>query len=159
MEAPVSSQAPPRPFATSVLNPSLVGIRGWLILPAISLVLSGISGVTALLLIPVLFVQAGDPRPAWNLAVGWLIHVPLFALWLATALRFFGKRKTAPRWMIGLILAQLTASVLGTFVNAAMGLPRNTERDITALLHQTVSAAIWIPYFLVSTRVALTFRK
>jgi len=159
VEAPDAADGPRLSAATSVLNPSLAGIRGWLILPAISLVLTGISGVAAVLLIPVLFVQAAGPRPAWELAIAWIMNTALFALWLATALRFFGKRRSAPRWMIGLILAQLAATATGMILNAVMDIPRDPAREFIGLFHQIVAAAIWIPYFLVSTRVAMTFRK
>lgn len=156
---PGPASGPNRPFATSVLNPNLVGIRGWLIIPAISLALGGIQYLVLFIGLPILIHRADDPGQARYLGMILLTHICIFGCWLVTVRRFFGRKKSAPATMIGFILVQLAAGIMFMAAEYFIKARVVPAAGIEGLIRQMVFAAIWIPYFLVSSRVAMTFRK
>lgn len=139
------------------------GIGGWLILPAIGLVLGPLVHVISILIS--MAALAGPDMaaieakfPGIRLAILGEIAatVVLLLFQLFTAVMFFMKKAMAPKLMIALyalnlflavIFAMWTTSVLGK-------LEPDTAKDTTRAI---IVACIWIPYFLVSRRVKATF--
>jgi len=136
------------------------GIGGWLLLPAIGVVL------VPLLLIPTVadnigVLRGGELTPEWSalrtavvgqtaLLVGYLAFALLVAMF------FFMRRAFVPRlmlvyliatWALSLVLAAWTSSVLGAW-------PADSAISIVAA---GVSTLVWGRYFLVSRRVRNTF--
>jgi len=146
----------PEPNAQSV-DLKLVGIGGWLILPAIWFVLGPIIEVVNLI---VAFEMYSDVARAgyggiFRLEFFWSLVLLVFEIY--AAILFFGKKSNAPSAIIMLIIVTLVASSV-FFVN---GLAAGT--DVFAietgkqLVRNIIRAAIWIPYFKVSKRVQATF--
>jgi hypothetical protein len=140
------------------VDPNLVGIGGWLILPAIGLVLSSI--VTPIGLVAGL-VQMDGRYAAYS--VPSLLVNAGFCLWIwcATA-RFFGKSGSAPDIVIELMAWRVIASLV-LFVLGLAVVGGDDALKVVVLLRannfvaQGIAAAIWIPYFRVSRRVKATF--
>jgi hypothetical protein len=127
-------------------------IAGWLILPALGLVVNLVEGIVR----TAVFVRtAGVDGGAASALVTNLLW---FGCVFVVACFFFRKHRWAPRIYIGLILL----NVLIAFVRAVpggvlghagvFGLPRQ-------LTLACANAAIWVPYFLTSVRVKLTFTR
>ena len=136
----------------------LIGIRGWLILPAIGLVLSIIVGPIAL----IEGIAEMGPRYGTYSLPATLVNLGFYIwIWVA-AVRFFKKRKSAPKTLIQLMVARIIASAM-LFVLGMAVVGRTDPLVIIALLKannfiaQGIAAAIWIPYFKVSKRVRATF--
>ncbi len=143
--------------AMSASEPS--GIGGWLILPAIGILVA-----------PVQFVlNVFDDFPRFALLEpGTLLHtmtmVKILA-WIAfailatmTAVQFFTRRKNAPRLYRALLGGQLLFFVaaywaMAFFFDAPM---INVDTGITVGM-LLAACMIWIPYFLYSVRVRNTF--
>ena len=151
---------------------SLQGIRGWLVLPLLGLILSPFRIALSLYKdIWPLFSQghwqiltsptSDAYHPLWapliiselvgNVAI---IIVGLIALWF-----FLRKSRLAPRWVISwlaLILLLVVADYALANQIPAVAAQKDPE-TIKELARSVIGAAIWIPYFIVSKRVKATF--
>ena len=138
---------------------NIVGIRGWLILPAIGLVLS-------LITIPIGLIAglAGEDirvYPAYE-AFSLLVNSGFYIFVWVAAIECFKKRTTAPLTMIQLMVARVVASAL-PFVLGLCVVGGGDELITIALLRSNnfigagIAAAIWIPYWKRSKRVKATF--
>ncbi len=145
------------------------GIGGWLILPAIGLVLSplrmGFQFFSDLL--PVfdsdVWRQLNDASRVGHqpmlptLIVAELVaNVAMFIFTLVLIWFFFRKSRRTPRLFIIWLILLLVVQVVDTALISSIGVPvdRDSVRDIVRSL---VAAAVWVPYFLVSKRVRNTF--
>ena len=143
--------------AMSTSQPS--GIGGWLILPAIGILVA-----------PVQFVMnVFDDFPRFELLEpGTLLHTMTMVkilVWVAfallattTAVQFFTRRKGAPRLYRTLLVAQLLFFMaaywaMAIFFDTPM---MNVDTWITVGM-LLAACVIWIPYFLYSARVRNTF--
>ncbi|MDP2182647.1 MAG: DUF2569 domain-containing protein [Actinomycetota bacterium] len=125
------------PDAEVNADPRLVGIGGWLVLPAIGLVLGPIVNL-------VMLMSGGGSVPQLALRGGWLL-LAVFA-----AFRFFGKRTDAPLFMIAMYVAGFLIGLMPTAEQAA-------EVRAFTLVQGFIGNGIWIAYFAVSRRVKVTF--
>lgn len=148
------------------------GIGGWLILVGIGIVFSPIriaghifpvysevfkSGVWGELTTP------GSPNyhPLWApLLLGEIgTNLLLIAVWIFIAVLFFSKKRSFPKWYIGVMAFSLGFMVLNA-LSIKIVLPDAPlfDRETVVEIGRTVvAAAIWIPYMLTSERVANTF--
>ena len=152
---------------------SLQGIRGWLVLPLLSLIFSPLRASFSIYKLFWPIFSEGDWQilttatskayhPLWapfliselvgNIAI---VIVGLIALWF-----FLRKSRLAPRWVISWLAATLILVVVD-FVLAnqipAVAAQKTDPESIKELARSVIGAAIWIPYFLVSKRVKATF--
>lgn len=119
------------------VDESLVGIRGWLILPAIGMALAPFSIIFLL----------GFEGPAAYKGFSFLLWV----IKCVTSVCFFSKKSSTPGLVVFCLIAAVIAPLPFTdSLHAADG---------RAWLSSVVAAIIWIPYFLKSRRVKATFRK
>ena len=121
---------------------SLVGIHGfagWLLLPAIGLVLSPLRNIW-------LLANVYDLSGFYAFSV---LGIGFIAFQVFVAVVFFMKKPYAPKLMIALLLTNLALALLAAIISGA------GEETAGAL----VLAAVWIPYFLVSKRVKATFGR
>lgn len=131
-------------------------IGGWLILPAIGLILGSILSVIGI------FMSLGiapdlPSRYQGVFALNLLVETGLTAFLIYAAVRFFGKRRNAPATMIALMLAGIVANGLLIAINIGANAEPFAVEYGKALAKGIIGAAIWIPYFLVSIRVKRTF--
>jgi len=139
------------------LRDPLEGISGWLILIAISLVLTPLIVVRNAISIHLPVLSHGT---LWGSLAGLLFLVKdgviLSALILLNWL-FYTKNRIFPKLMIAYHLGVLGVHVLEHVAHAAL-LPHSAvpflSRPVFASL---LSCAIWIPYLLISRRVKATF--
>jgi hypothetical protein len=138
-------------------DPKLVGISGWLILPAFSLIVGPILGVLGLVSLaselPAL--MGSDVFGILLLELLQGVGITLFAV--IAAVRFFRKKQSAPSTMIALILVSLASEVLMAMITSGSDTEMLFTLHIEAVLQGLFSAVIWIPYFRVSKRVRATF--
>ena len=135
------------------------GIGGWLIIPAIGLVLSPIKSLT-MLIMGIKMIQSFTPELLSDarLWISGLIDVTLIIATLVVTVFFFKKRRIAVQAIIGLMAASIVASAIQTFLNMSM-IGEVDSDTIKPIVHACVFGAIWIPYFLKSKRVKNTFVK
>ena len=143
--------------AISTSEPS--GIGGWLILPAIGIVVA-----------PVQFVlNVFDDFPRFELLEpGTLLHTMTMLKILAwvgfailattTAVNFFTRRKSAPMLYRALLAGQLLFFLAAYWTMAILFDAPMMSVDAGITVGMLLAACvIWIPYFLYSTRVRNTF--
>jgi hypothetical protein len=148
------------------------GIGGWLLLPLLGLVVSPIRVIHQLAteLMPVM---RGDVwsvltnpasstyHPLWAstivLELAGSAGIVLFGFWVLAA--FLTKSSTTPKLFILWIAASAALQALDIMLISQI--PSVASQlgagDFRGLLHTAIGAAIWIPYFLKSKRVANTF--
>ena len=135
------------------------GIGGWLILPAIGIVVAPLQFVKNVL----------DYFPRVELLEpGTLLHTMTMVEILAwigfavlaatTAVRFFTRRKSAPTLYRALLVGQLMFVVAAYWAAAILFDAPMFDIDAGFAIAMLLAAcAIWIPYFLYSARVRNTF--
>ena len=143
--------------SASVADPSLSGIRGWLVLPAIGFVLGPIVSVVALIAALAVFSDVEAAGYGGIFALELLVQVGLLAFFIYAATRFFGKKSNAPSLIIALMLISLGASVVLLVIELGAGAELFAMETGKQLAREVSAAAIWIPYFRVSKRVKATF--
>lgn len=142
------------PAGEATVIPESIG--GWLILPAIGLILGSILSVIGI------FMSLGiapdlPSRYQGVFALNLLVETGLTAFLIYAAVRFFGKHRNAPATMIALMLTGIVANGLLIAINLGANAEPFAVEYGKALAKGIIGAAIWIPYFLVSTRVKRTF--
>ena len=142
---------PPMP----TISPGPKGIGGWLIFPAIGLVLSPIraviSWVQEMMMISAFAPEMKDDGRLWTaMCLDFLIAAGC----VVVAIMFFMKLRVAVKAIIALLAAGVLSSLIQTMMVASM---TDGAASATVLIGPVISAAIWIPYFLTSKRVKNTF--
>ena len=141
----------------SAADPALVGIGGWLVLPAIGFVLGLIIGVVGLIAAFALYSDAEAAGYGDIYALELLVQIGLLAFLIYAATRFFGKKSNAPSVIIALFLVSLGTSVLLLMIELGADAEVFAIETGKQLAREVIAAAIWIPYFRVSKRVKATF--
>ncbi len=133
------------------------GIAGWLIIPAIGLVLGPISSLAALIMgINMIQSFAPELHGVVRLWLSGLIDVAMIIATIVVAVFFFKKRRIAVHAIVGLMAASIIVSTIQTFLNVSMFGEVDSD-TIEPIVHACVFGAVWIPYFLKSKRVKNTF--
>lgn len=138
---------------------ALVGIRGWLLLPAIGLLMGVTVGGLGLLGMLRAYSGVAATQYAGLFLLELFAQAALVAYAAYATVRFFGKKRDAPSAIIGLLVANLTASALLLVLELNAGATLLAIENGRALVQGGIAAAIWIPYFRVSERVKATFRS
>lgn len=144
-------------IATQAAEPKLVGIGGWLILPAIGLVLAPIISVFGLIALLGSMPDLADAGYGGVTAINTVAVIGLLAFMIYATTRFFGKKRNAPTVMITLYAIQFGVVVLLLLIELGAGAEEFTVESGKALVGSAIGAAIWIPYFKLSKRVRATF--
>lgn len=164
-EASVSPS--PAPFSSPLFTTTedLEGISGWLILPAIGLVLSPFVILATIVTVNIPFLFSSryqtffESHPAFE-AVG-VFELATNVIFVSSVFLlnflFFTRRKQLPACMIGYLVLQLCVMTIDLVVVQALSPNANLASGYTGMARSFVAAAIWIPYFLVSRRVKATF--
>lgn len=150
LDAPLDEGPPPA-------HPGLRGIGGWLILPAIGFVLGGVLIVAGLVISLAVFDEISDAGYGGLWAFEILVTLALLIFLVYTGVQFFRKKKGAPRLVIALMIANLVSSLFLLVFELGSGADDFAVESGRNLIGGVFSAAIWIPYFIVSKRVKATF--
>lgn len=159
--------------AASVTEVAPLSISGWLILPALGLLVRPITILVILLADPVLFdhntwisVFQNDNYSSFS-GLGFVLGFEILAntLQLVFSLlvlwQFFKKRSSLPRLMVVLLAGGLTIilvdMILAYFLIEVGENPFTDSEQLNGLFSALMPALIWIPYFLKSSRVKQTF--
>jgi hypothetical protein len=138
-------------------EPNLAGIGGWLILPAIGLILGSVLGGVGLMMLLGALSDAATAGYGSSVIAELAINGCMYALLLFSTVRFFGKKRDAPTLLIAFLAATIATSVLLLIFHSINGAAPFVTGSVTQLVRAIVSAAVWIPYFRVSERVKATF--
>lgn len=150
----------------------LQGLRGWLILVAIGIVLSPFKILVLIYTTYISIFTQGTWEaittpgmdaysPLWApILIGEIaINISLTLVWVYIAVIFFSKKRTFPKWYIGTLLFTLVFILLDAVAIKAV-LPEEPVFDpqtIKDLTRTVVATLIWVPYMLISKRVKATF--
>lgn len=139
------------------VDEKLVGIEGWLVLPAIGFVLGPVIGIIAL--IAAIGMYSGVARAGYGgiYALELIVIVGILGFMIYAATLFFRKKSNAPRTIITLLVVSLIASGALLLIELGAGAEIFAVETGKQLVRDIISAAIWIPYFRVSKRVKATF--
>jgi Protein of unknown function (DUF2569) len=141
----------------SAVDPSLVGIGGWLVLPAIGFVLGPVIGIVMLVVAVGLYGGVADAGFGGLYALELLVDVGLLVFLIYAAIRFFGKQRNAPSTIIALLIAGLVSSGVLIMIELGAGAEPFAIESGKQFVRSIIAAGIWIPYFKVSRRVRATF--
>lgn len=159
----------PAPRAAPAGAPS--GIRGWLILPSIAVVVSplnllwsffsNLSGYSASSWSDLTVSGGAHYSALWApfLLGEMALNILLVASSLLLARLFFGRRSSLPWAFVGFLMTALLVRTLDLSLTSMMPVKAGTvtPMDWATLTRDGVSGVLWSWYFLVSRRVAATF--
>ena len=136
-------------------------IAGWLVLPALGLIGALVLDTIELLKSLVSFFKSfGVDTP--YATIGALFEMAIVGVLLAfeaaVAAFFFRKHRWGPRVYILFLLSRLALMALYMFIHQLEPQPETADAP-KELTRAVVGAMVWIPYFLVSRRVKLTFTR
>jgi hypothetical protein len=157
--------------AVPVASEAKSGIGGWLILPAIGMVLG-----PPLSLVGIIRQLSFTFGPEYAESASEYAGLPVFngfelvgkcALMILVCVAtywFFTKRTGAPKIIIGLMIYGMVFGAIRLIWGIALFGAENSEVVVamlrsTNIIGQVISSAIWIPYFLTSERVRNTFTR
>jgi len=143
--------------SSAAVDPKLVGIGGWLVLPAIGFVLGPIIGVVGLIAAFALFADVERAGYGGVYALKLVVQVGLLGFLIYAATLFFGKKANAPTVIITFFLVSLGASIVLLVIELGTGAEEFAIESGKQLVSGVIGAAVWIPYFRVSKRVKATF--
>ena len=136
---------------------SLQGIRGWLILPAINLCLGVILGIYGLVVTAYHFPEIAALEYGRLFIVEIALDTALFLLLVYATVLFFRKKRRAPAFIITYFALNFLEANVVVVVEIFFGLSDFVPDNLDSVIHSLFSAAIWIPYFVISKRVQATF--
>lgn len=145
-----------------------IAVGGWLILPLLgiistpfrTLILIGSNGyfnqtVWVNLLSPAL--STFNPALAGAMLGELIINIGFLVYSLLVAILFLQKRSSVPRLMVVLYISNLLFLIADYVALEVLELSSGAENSLASIASAFIVAAIWVPYFNVSTRVKETF--
>jgi hypothetical protein len=157
MRTIMAEQSEQSVFNVEAVNEKLVGIGGWLILPAIGLVLGPIIGIVGLIAAMGMYSDVASAGYGGIYALELIVLIGLLGFMFYTATLFFKKKNKTPRTYIKFLIISLVSSGAMLLIELAAGAEVFAVETGKQLVREIISAAIWIPYFRVSKRVKATF--
>lgn len=138
-------------------DPKLIGIKGWLLFPAVEIAWRAVKGFLALFFEFWLYPEMAALGFAVPMACLILMTAGLQAYTLYAAHQFFKRRRNAPTVMITFYILCIAFVVVGLGGQAALGIEIDARESTRELGKAIIPAMIWIPYFVRSKRVKATF--
>ncbi len=153
-------------------DPKLSGIRGWLLLPALAVIINPLqimkslySDILPSLSLPIwnqLTQTSGEMyHSAWApiLILETLVNLGLLFFAFAIIVLFFQKRRTLPKFYISFLAMSLVFVLIDhlTLMNFKPIADQLTSADTRDTTRTVISSLIWISYFMTSKRVKATF--
>ncbi len=134
------------------------GIGGWLIFPAIGIV---ISPMVSLASVPEL-VEILNQLPSGTLIHGFvwaevIVNTALAVFAVKVAFDFFRLKRQAPSNYIAFMVATVVALAADLFLAVQFLGVEFLPEDARSITRALIASVIWIPYFIRSKRVANTF--
>lgn len=140
----------------AVENP-LVGIRGWLILPAIGTALAPIACTMAIIENVEIYEPTLPDAAKTLIAVDIIILASLTIGWVVAIFALFQHRAFYPRLFIILLIGNIVQLLVAmALIARAGGTLSGMGMD---LLRTVLPAVLWTSYMMLSKRVAATFTK
>lgn len=140
---------------------ALSGIGGWLIFPAIGLVISPLMSIGYLLL--TIFMLNGSfgrelelENPGFRTALvgDAIMGVAFLCFQIYVARLFFNKSRKLPKMMVILFAVNIVLTFINVMWTSSV---LKVPIDIKEVIRAAALACVWIPYFCVSKRVKATF--
>ena len=171
---PFSPPTAPVAHAHEPETERLAGIRGWLLLVGLGVVVSPLRIVAEVL--PTYLKLFADGswlalttpggaayHPLWMpyLLIEMIVNAGLVVAWVWIATRFFTRKRNFPRMYIGVLTFTIAFQFLDAWGISVVS-PRETVFDpetVKELGRSVIAAIIWIPYMLRSKRVQATFTR
>lgn len=125
----------------------LVGIGGWLILPAIGFVLGLVIGVIGLIAALGMYSDVARAGYGGIYTLELIVIVGLLGFIVYATILFFRKKSNAPRTIITLLIVSLVASSVLLVIELGAGAEAFAIETGKQLVRDIIGAAIWIPYW------------
>jgi hypothetical protein len=161
-----STTADPVPFVPSSYRPAkdLEGIGGWLILPAIGLVISPFMCLGPIFT-DMQLLTGGDysslfanhPSLTTLLIFEIIINFAFLAAAICLNILFYTKKRIFPKCMIAFYAAQCVLVLADHIAATAIFPSTSLSSGLMTVIRSFIVAAVWIPYFMNSQRVEQTF--
>jgi len=161
-----------KPQTTVAARKDLNGIRGWLILVAIGVVVAPIKIIAQIYPVYAQILTDGtwealttpgteSYSPYWFpiLSGEIVVNIVMVVVSIYIATLFFTKSRLLPRWYIGLLVFTMVFIIIDAFA-IRLVYPTGEIFDAQTLkefARTVIASFIWIPYMLVSKRVKATF--
>ncbi|HJV75952.1 MAG TPA: DUF2569 domain-containing protein [Noviherbaspirillum sp.] len=148
------------------------GLGGWLILPALGLIITPFRMVSQITrdLLPLLNAETWGAlttqgtnayHPLWAPLISFevITNIAMFGSTIWLLILFFKKSKRVPNLFVAWFLLLATVQVIDHLLANQIPLvaSQNDPKSMKELSRSVIAAAIWVPYFLKSKRVKNTF--
>lgn len=147
-------------YCQSCEQKELTGIRGWLILPAAGLVISTVLIILSLVssirfLVDFFFIDNNKLIDIFIFDVICAFFLLLLSIY--TCYLFFLKKRKLPAIFIFLVIISVVIRIVGLFFTSYLIDIKISFDHAVIIIRHIIYACIWVPYFLYSRRVKLTF--
>lgn len=160
----------PRHVASNDIDPTLNGLKGWLLIPSIGIILSPIILAIAsneflyiysMMQWSILEDQYEGTGLLLTIATEMIVNVGLFVMAIYLIIMFFQKRHTFPRFFIAYMIISLVVYVVDLltiylFFSNDISIE---QADMKDLIQMVIYTFIWTTYFISSKRVQATFTQ
>ena len=151
----------PEPQARSVYD----GIGGWLVLPAISMIVIPLAIIYNLIEAGYFTSAIWEGASAYSTAlqvycaVSFVFYILLFCYSILTSVFFFKLRSGAPQMFILWLVINFLSLLLEAYVGDQFFHEMNVGSSANDVFRSLLGLFIWVPYFVKSRRVKSTFTK
>lgn len=148
---------------------NLSGLRGWLIVFAIGIILAPLRICVQILQVymPIFFTPdyLQNMANTYGMAFKYAliteagINLILFCVTIYIVYLFFSKRRALPKWYIGFSIFSIIFVIIDS-ISIKLIIPSQPWFDFysgVTLMREALGCAIWIPYLMLSKRVQATF--
>ncbi|MFG0256581.1 MAG: DUF2569 domain-containing protein [Phycisphaerales bacterium JB043] len=132
-------------------------IGGWLILPAIGMILGPVLGLISLIAALALFDRVQRAGLGGLFAFEIVVDVLVLSYAIVVAVMFYRKKRVVPVLIVVMLGANIVIAGVLMGIELGMDAERFALQSARQLVGGVIAGAIWIPYFLVSKRVKATF--
>jgi len=138
-------------------NLKLVGIKGWLLIPAFKCCINPITSFSAIIALLYQYTEIKLSGHSYIFLLELIVAVIMFLFWAYSSILFFRKKRKAPNVLITLFIIWIITDLVLLSIEYIFGADQLFAEKTKRIIPVIIDSLIWIFYFKFSKRVRATF--